>query len=88
MTNINVAVNKTLADLIKAKVAKAGYSNVSEYIRDLLRHDLKLVHHIDDDYPYDYEYIKELVKEAKKEYKAGHCIEASSVDEALKKLKE
>lgn len=84
MTNINVAVNKTLADLIKNKVAKAGYSNISEYIRDLLRHDLKLVHHDADDYPYDYEYIKELVKEAKKEYKAGRCKELTTMDDLLK----
>ena len=89
MANINVSLNKTLSDLIKIKVEKAGYSNISEYIRDLLRHDLKLVHHDEkDDYPYDYEYIKKLGKKAEKDYKAGKCIEAKSIDEALKKLKE
>ncbi len=89
MSNINVSLNKTLSDLIKIRIEKAGYSNVSEYIRDLLRHDLKLVHREnEDDYPYDYEYIKKLGKEAEEDYKAGRCIEASSVDEALEKLKE
>lgn len=84
MSNINISVNKTIADLIKIKVVKAGYSNISEYIRDLLRHDLKLVHHEDNDYPYDYEYIEKLVKEAKKDYKADRCKELTTMDDLLK----
>ena len=84
MGNINVSLNKTLFDLMKGKVKQAGYSNVSEYIRDLLRHDLKLAHRDEDDYPYDYEYIEKLNKEAMEDYKAGRCKELTSMEDLLK----
>ena len=55
--NINISLNPTLTSGIKLRLQQGGYSNISEYIRDLLRHDLRLTH---DEYPYDYEYIEEL----------------------------
>lgn len=83
--NINVSLNKTLSTSISDRIKTGGYSNVSEYIRDLLRHDLKLTHS-DSDYPYDYDYIERLGKGALAEYNRGETITADSVDEALKQL--
>lgn len=81
--NINVSLNKTLSTFISDRIKTGGYSNISEYIRDLLRHDLKLTHN-DADYPYDYDYIEQLGKEALAEYHRGETITAGSVDDALK----
>lgn len=81
--NINVSLNKTLASHIKARVEGGGYSNVSEYIRDVLRNDLKLGTHTHDDYPYDYDYIEKIGQEAMEEYHRGETISANSIDSAL-----
>ena len=81
--NINVSLNKTLVDHIKARVAHGGYSNVSEYIRDVLRDDLKLGTHEPDDYPYDYEYVEKLVQKALEEYNRGETKTLTSMDDLL-----
>lgn len=80
--NINVSLNKTLSTFISDRIKTGGYSNISEYIRDLLRHDLKLTHN-DADYPYDYDYIEQLGKEALTEYRAGKTKPLSTLDELL-----
>lgn len=80
--NINVSLNKTLSTFISDRIKTGGYSNISEYIRDLLRHDLKLTHN-DADYPYDYDYIEQLGKEALVEHRAGKTKPLSTLDELL-----
>lgn len=80
--NINVSLNKTLSTFISDRIKTGGYSNISEYIRDLLRHDLKLTHN-DADYPYDYDYIEQLGKEALAEHRAGKTKPLSTLDELL-----
>lgn len=82
--NINVSLNKTLSTFISDRVKTGGYSNISEYIRDLLRHDLKLIHNNNDaDYPYDYAYIEQIGKEAKAEYEAGKTKTLSTLSDLL-----
>lgn len=83
--NINVSLNKTLSTFITDRVKIGGYSNISEYIRDLLRHDLKLTHHDHDDnsYPYDYEYIERLGQEALAEHRAGETKPLSTLADLL-----
>lgn len=80
--NINVSLNKTLSIFISDRVKTGGYSNISEYIRDLLRHDLKLIHN-DADYPYDYAYIEKIGKEALAEHQAGKTLPLSTMDDLL-----
>jgi len=80
--NINVSLNKTLSTFISDRIKTGGYSNVSEYIRDLLRHDLNIAHH-DLDYPYDYDYIEQLGKEAEFEYQTGKTQPLTTLDELL-----
>lgn len=80
--NINVSLNKTLSTFLSDRIKTGGYSNISEYIRDLLRHDLKITHR-DSDYPYDYDYIEQLGKEAKAEHRAGKTQPLASLDELL-----
>jgi len=82
MYNINVSLNKTLADSLKTRLKQAGYSNISEYIRDLLRHDLRLAHN-EENYPYDYEYIEKIAKEGQEDYKAGRCKKLTTLDDLL-----
>lgn len=81
--NINVSVNKTLINSIKARVETGGYSNVSEYIRDVLRNDLRLGTHESNEYPYDYEYIEKLGKETLEEYRRGETKTLTSIDDLL-----
>ena len=80
--NINVSLNKTLSTFISDRVKTGGYSNISEYIRDLLRHDLKLIHN-DADYPYNYAYIEQLGKEAKAEYQTGKTQPLSTLEDLV-----
>ena len=80
--NINVSLNKTLSTFISDRVKTGGYSNISEYIRDLLRHDLKLIHN-DADYRYDFAYIEQLGKEAKAEYQAGKTQPLSTLEDLV-----
>ena len=44
----------------------------------------KAITETEQSYPYDYNYIDKLVREARVDYKKGRCVEADSVDEALK----
>ncbi len=81
--NINVSLNKTLSQLINERIDKSGYSNISEYIRDLLRHDLHLVHDDSDNYPYDYEYIQRIGDEAMQEYRAGETKKLTSLKDLI-----
>jgi len=83
MYNINVSLNKTLVNSMKSRITTSGYSNVSEYIRDLLRRDLKLVKDDIDDYPYDFDYINEVRDKALQEYAAGKCKKLTSLADLL-----
>lgn len=80
--NINVSLNKTLSTFISDRVKTGGYSNISEYIRDLLRHDLKLTHN-DADYPYDFGYIEQLGQEALAEHRSGKTQPLSTFEDLL-----
>ena len=79
--NINVSINPSLAKRMKEKVARAGYSNTSEYIRDILRHDLKLAH--EDSYAYDMSYIHQLNAEATTAFEAGETKRLTTMEDLL-----
>ena len=85
MNNINISLNKILLSRLKERVKGGGYSNVSEYIRDLLRQDLGLTKissiSSGDNYPYDYGYIEKLALEAAKEHQQSKTKLLKSVDE-------
>ena len=73
MNNINISLNKTLLSIMKETINKKGYSNVSEYIRDLVRRDLHLEE--PSGYPYDYEFLKTLEHESAADLKVGRIKE-------------
>lgn len=82
MNNVNISLNRTIITLLKDVVPKKGYNNVSEYVRDLLRRDLRLeeAH----EYPYDREFLAELEKEAKADLKKGRIKALKSMRGLLK----
>lgn len=82
MHNINISLNKTLLSLLKLTVPKKGYNNVSEYIRDLLRRDLRLEEY--QNYPYDQALLKELGEEAKTDIKKGRVKKLKSIRDSQK----
>ncbi len=43
MTNINVSLPKEMRDWVEAQIKAGRYGNLSEYVRDLIRRDQKVV---------------------------------------------
>lgn len=69
MQTINISLNTAITTRLKDAIARKGYNNISEYIRDLLRRDLNLEYH--DDYQYDEAYLREIAQEAHEDVVAG-----------------
>lgn len=69
MQTINISLNLAITTRLKSVIARKGYNNISEYIRDLLRRDLNLEYH--DEYQYDENLLRELAQEGKEERVAG-----------------
>lgn len=78
MFTINISLNETLLTLLKKTIPHKGYNNISEYIRDLVRRDLRLE---GANYPYDEEYLAALASEAAADVKAGRIKELKSWEE-------
>ena len=43
MKSMNISLSDTMRDYIEEQVAQGGYSSVSEYFRELVRKDQKLI---------------------------------------------
>lgn len=80
MYNINISLNKPLMDSIKEEIVTKGYNNVSEFIRDALRHYLG-ISHPPTSLDYDDELVEKAFQAAEKDYRAGRYRALQSVDD-------
>lgn len=82
MKTMNIVLNTAITSRLQSVLARKGYNNVSEYIRDLLRRDLHLEAH--DDVSYDESFLKKLAQEAKCDIANKKIKKLSSINDLLK----
>ncbi len=82
MKTMNIVLNTAITTRLQTVLARKGYNNISEYIRDLLRKDLNLEYN--DSIPYDEAFLAKLAQEAKQDIKKRRIKKLSSMKDLMK----
>lgn len=82
MKTMNIVLNTAITSRLQPVLARKGYNNISEYIRDLLRRDLHLEAH--DNANYDELFLKKLAQEARRDIAKKKIKKLSSINDLLK----